>query len=83
MPNGIILADNGSPWYVSGAPDERWDNDVLRQLHQLTGDDFEAVDTSVLMVDLDSGQAAVLDKAAFLPAVVLFWLAQKLGWIPL
>ena len=68
---GIILADNGSAWYVSGAPDERWDNDVLRQLHQLTGDDFEAVDASVLMVDPDSGQAAVLDESAFLPSVVL------------
>ena len=68
---GIILADNGSAWYVSGAPDERWDNDVLRQLGQLNGGDFEAVDASVLMIDPDSGQAAVLDTAAYLPAVVL------------
>ena len=67
---GIILADNGSPWYVSGTPDERWDNDVLRQLHQLTGDDFEAVDVSSLMLDPDSGRAAVRDEATFLPAVV-------------
>ena len=35
--HGIILADNGSPWYVSGAPDERWDNDVLHQLDVLHG----------------------------------------------
>ncbi len=68
---GIILADNGSAWYVSGAPDERWNNDVLRQLHQLTGDDFEAVATSVLMIDPDSAQAAVFDEATFLPAVVV------------
>lgn len=67
---GIILADNGSPWYVSGAPDERWDNDVLHQLDRLTGDDFEAVDVSALMIDPDSAQAAVLDEALFLPAVV-------------
>ena len=69
---GIILADNGSPWYVSGTPDERWDNDVLRQLHQLTGDDFEAVDVSSLMLDPDSGQAGavVRDESTFLPAVV-------------
>ncbi len=45
---GMILADNGSPWYVSGAPDRRWDNDDLRSLHDLTGDDFEVVDTSSL-----------------------------------
>ncbi len=53
---GIVLADNGSNWYVSGAPDERWDNDMLHLLDVLTGDDFEAVDTSVLMVDVDSGE---------------------------
>lgn len=56
---GIILADNGSPWYLSGVPDERWDNDILRQLRQLTGDDFEAVDVSSLMIDRNSGQADV------------------------
>lgn len=53
---GIVLADNGSNWYVSGAPDERWDNDMLHLLDVLTGDDFEAVDTSVLMVEGDSGE---------------------------
>jgi hypothetical protein len=52
---GIVLADNGSDWYVSGAPDERWDNDMLHLLDVLTGNDFEAVDTSVLMVDINSG----------------------------
>ncbi|MBX7250926.1 MAG: hypothetical protein K1X50_03010 [Candidatus Promineofilum sp.] len=66
---GIILADNGAPWYISGAPDERWDNDILRQLHQLTGDDFEAVDVSGLMLDPDSGRVAIRDVFAFLPAV--------------
>jgi hypothetical protein len=55
---GMILADNGSPWYLSGAPDERWDNDVLRELRQVYGSDFEAVDVSSLMVDANSGQTA-------------------------
>ena len=54
---GIMLADNGSNWYVSGAPDEHWDNDMLHLLDVLTGDDFEAVDTSVLIVDVNSGEA--------------------------
>jgi hypothetical protein len=53
---GMILADNGSSWFISGAPDERWDNDVLHELHQVYGLDFEAVDESSLMIDLDSGQ---------------------------
>ncbi len=54
---GIVLADNGSNWYVSGAPDEHWDNDMLHRLDAVTGNDFEAVDTSVMMIDPNSGAA--------------------------
>lgn len=53
---GMIVADNGSAWYLSGVPDERWNNDTLRELHQVKGSDFEAVDVSSLMVSPDSGQ---------------------------
>lgn len=42
---GLIVADNGSDWYVSGVPDGRWDNDQLHALHGLDGRDFEVVDT--------------------------------------
>ena len=45
---GMILADNGSPWFVSGAPDRRWSNDQLHALGRLKGSDFEVVDTSKL-----------------------------------
>jgi hypothetical protein len=45
---GMILADNGSPWYVSGAPNSHWSNDDLHALSRLTGADFEVVDTSSL-----------------------------------
>jgi hypothetical protein len=45
---GMIVADNGSPWFISGAPDRRWNNDALHALGRLTGSDFEAVDTSGL-----------------------------------
>ncbi len=54
---GMILADNGSSWYISGAPDERWNNDMLHELHNVHGSDFEAVDESSLMISPDSGQA--------------------------
>ncbi|HYP20556.1 MAG TPA: hypothetical protein VEY08_10815 [Chloroflexia bacterium] len=54
---GLILADNGSPWYISGAPDPRWDNDMLHAMDDLQGSDFEAVYTDDLMVDADSGQS--------------------------
>ena len=43
---GMILADNGSPWYVTGAPHASWDDDQLHDFHQLHGSDFEVVDTS-------------------------------------
>jgi hypothetical protein len=45
---GMILADNGSPWYISGAPSPHWSNDALHTLGRLTGADFEVVDTSSL-----------------------------------
>jgi len=45
---GALLADNGSPWYFSGAPDRRWDNDDLHTLDRITGADFEVVDTRSL-----------------------------------
>ena len=54
---GMILADNGSSWFISGAPDERWNNDVLAELHQIQGSNFEAVDVSSLMIEPDSGRA--------------------------
>ena len=43
---GMILADNGSAYYVSGAPDPRWDDDDLHGLHGITGSMLEVVDTS-------------------------------------
>jgi hypothetical protein len=45
---GLILADNGSPWYISGAPNKGWNNDALHLLDRLTGKDFQVVDTSSL-----------------------------------
>jgi hypothetical protein len=65
---GILIADNGSDWYLSGAPDQRWDNDMLHELDALTGKNFEAVDTACMIAhpvppaqepngEPDSGQA--------------------------
>jgi hypothetical protein len=45
---GLILADNGSPWYISGAPHRGWDNDDLHSLHRVPGSAFEVVDSSRL-----------------------------------
>jgi hypothetical protein len=43
---GMILADNGSPWYVSGAPSRGWNNDDLHSLQRVTGRSFEVVQSS-------------------------------------
>jgi hypothetical protein len=42
---GMYLADNGSPWFVTGVPDKRWNDDDLHELNRITGRDFEAVNT--------------------------------------
>jgi hypothetical protein len=42
---GMLVADNGSDWFLSGAPDPGWDNDDLHALGRLTGKDFEVVTT--------------------------------------
>ena len=54
---GIVLADNGSAWFISGAPDPRWNDDNLRTFGQLLGSSFEAVDATVLRIDPNSGAA--------------------------
>lgn len=60
---GMMLADCGSDWFITGAPDERWDNDVLvNELRTVTGENFEAVDVSGLMADPDSGEARIESK---------------------
>ena len=46
---GMILADNGSPWYVSGVSNKRFNDDDLRTLNRITGRDLEVVDTSGLV----------------------------------
>jgi hypothetical protein len=45
---GMILADNGSSWFITGAPNKGWNNDDLHTLGKVKGSDFEVVDTSRL-----------------------------------
>ena len=53
---GLVLADNGSPWFFQGAQDSRWSDTLLDELKRIPASAFEAVDTSSLMVS--SGSAA-------------------------
>jgi hypothetical protein len=45
---GMLVADNGSDWFVSGAPSSGWNNDDLASLRGVKGSDFEVVDDSAL-----------------------------------
>ena len=42
---GMIVADNGSDWFISGSPSKGWDNDQLNELKRVEGSNFEVVDT--------------------------------------
>jgi hypothetical protein len=55
---GMILADNGSSWYLSGESNESWNNTELGQFSRVHGSDFEAVDESSLRIFPDSGQVS-------------------------
>jgi hypothetical protein len=46
---GMMVADNGSNWFISGTPDSRWSNDDLHTLSRVPGSAFEVVDTSSLV----------------------------------
>jgi len=48
---GMFVADNGSDWYISGAPDSRWNDEELATLHQVKGSDFEVVYTGDPVTD--------------------------------
>ncbi|MDQ1517118.1 MAG: hypothetical protein QOE80_2948 [Actinomycetota bacterium] len=56
--HGLILADNGSNWYFTGTSEPGWDNALLDQLKTIPAGAFEAVDTSSLMADANSGRVA-------------------------
>jgi len=61
---GMIMADNGSNMYISGAPDERWSNDDLHSLDQVTASDFEVVQMSPIYTqsNLPTGAAPVISS---------------------
>jgi hypothetical protein len=53
---GLVLADNGSPWFFQGTADTRWPEALLDELKRVPASAFEAVDTSSLMISYDSMQ---------------------------
>ncbi|HEY2893925.1 MAG TPA: IPT/TIG domain-containing protein [Pirellulales bacterium] len=56
---GMIVADNGSAWYLSGSPSSRWNDDDLHRLSSLVGSNFEAVDLKPVVTGLDRAGGSV------------------------
>lgn len=48
---GMLVADNGGDWFVSGAPDSRWDDEALATLKRVQGRDFEVVKMGQVATD--------------------------------
>jgi hypothetical protein len=46
---GLIVADNGSPWFITGAPNPDWNDEDLEQIKQVPGSAFEAVETGPII----------------------------------
>lgn len=76
---GLILADNGSNWYVSGAPDSRWNDSELAALSQVKGSDFEAVQTPnhLLMPVSDFDGDGRTDVSVFRPSNGVWYITQS------
>jgi hypothetical protein len=53
---GLVLADNGSPWYFQGTSDSRWPSDLLDELKSIPASAFEAVNTKPMMARKGSMQ---------------------------
>ena len=57
---GMIVADNGSGWYLSGQPSSRWDDDELSELADVIGSNFEAVDLRPLVTQVSPASTSYL-----------------------
>ena len=74
---GIIMADNGSDWFISGEPNESWNNDDLRELGNIKGSDFEAIDVSSLMLAPDSGEVVPQEEDKTPPLAWMYLLLKN------
>lgn len=77
---GMILADNGSAWYISGAPDARWDNAQLQTLGNIKGSDLEVIRMDGLTTVLPSGTAPLISSFSSSASSVSAGQAVTLTW---
>jgi hypothetical protein len=79
---GMILADNGSAIYLSGAPDSRWNNSDLHLLTTVTGADFDVVSTGPVYTnsDVPTGASPIVSAFTANPTHIAKGKAVKLSW---
>jgi hypothetical protein len=79
---GMIMADNGSSMYISGAPDDRWNNNDLHQLSSVTATDFEVVSMNPIYTasNLPQGAAPTINSFAANPSVGAAGTPVTLSW---
>lgn len=77
---GMILADNGSAWYLSGAPDDRWDNSQLATLSGIKGSDLEVVQMGTVYTADPTGAAPAITAFAAAPASTTTTAGATLTW---
>ncbi|MGA8143995.1 MAG: IPT/TIG domain-containing protein [Candidatus Acidiferrales bacterium] len=79
---GMIMADNGSSMYISGAPDDRWDNDDLHSLGSVTASDFEVVQMNPIYTssNVPTGAAPAISSFTATPSATSAGGAVTLNW---
>ena len=79
---GMILADNGSGIYISGTPDNRWNNDDLSLLKQITAANFEVVETGTVYTpaNVPSGASPTISSFTANPATAAAGQLVTLSW---
>jgi hypothetical protein len=77
---GMILADNGSTWYLSGTHDMRWNDDEIHALGAIKGSDLEVVDTGTVHTSHPTGSEPVVSSLTAMPASISAGGASTLAW---
>ena len=77
---GLILADNGSAWYISGAPDDRWDNAQLATLNRIKGSDLEVVQMGTVYTSDPTGSAPAIATFTATPSTLATGGSAALSW---
>ena len=79
---GMIMADNGSSMYISGAPDNRWSNDDLHSLGSVTASDFEVVEMNPIYTssNVPTGSAPAIASFTASPATTSAGTPVTLNW---